>query len=135
MVELGPGTDALRSEIDAFYAGFGYATALRQAFRGAVLLVPINADRQFSVSKFGGVAWICAFTGLEPYARWLSARDELRPGDNHPYQTLSGWRLADYAAGCAEPTGVAVDITGATPMAFPPILNEDQIEELQKQGV
>lgn len=135
MIDLGPDTGVLRDEIEAFYAGFGNAAALKEAFRAAALLVPITAERQFTVSKFGGVAWLCVFTGEEPFAEWLSARAQLQPGGNHHYQTLSGWRLAEYADGCAEPTGVAVDIVGPRPMAFPPALTDDQLEELRKQGV
>ncbi|NNH75286.1 hypothetical protein HLB23_36465 [Nocardia uniformis] len=114
----------LRAEIDAFYTGFGDPTALEAAFRAAVLLVPLAEGNRIRISEFGGVEWICAFTGVEPYARWLSRRGELDTADEYPYHTLSGWRLADYAAGCVKPTGVTVDITGPAPMAFPPTVTE-----------
>lgn len=125
MIDLGAGVVALRSEIDAFYAGFGSPTALREAFRAAVLLVPVVDGDRISTAAFGGVDWICAFTGVEEYAQWVSARGELDPAGEYPYHTLSGWRLADYADKCAKPTGVAVDIKGSAPMAFPPTVIDD----------
>ncbi|WP_067692264.1 hypothetical protein [Nocardia jejuensis] len=133
MIDLGPGIAVLRAEIDAFYAGFGNPPALRDAFDAAVLLVPLAPGSRIMTSSYGGVDWICTFTRVEEYAHWLSERGELDPQREYPYRTVSGSRLSEYAAGCAEPTGVTVDITGAAPMAFPPNVTDEQIS--QEQGV
>ncbi|MFC9998168.1 hypothetical protein [Nocardia sp. NPDC127526] len=126
MIDLGPSVAVLRAEIESFYAGFGSPAALRAAFREAVLLVPLAEGSRISTSKYGGVDWICAFTSAEEYAGWLSRRDELDAMGEYPYQALSGWRLADFAAACVNPTGVTVDIAGSAPMAFPPNVSEEQ---------
>ncbi|MGX1808583.1 hypothetical protein ACWIGI_22920 [Nocardia sp. NPDC055321] len=124
MVEQNAGILALRTEIDAFYQGFGDPTALQKAYRAAVLVVPLAAGDRIRISTYAGMEWICAFTGVEEYGRWLSRRDELQPDIDYPYHTLSGWRLADYAAGSPKPTGVTVDIAGSAPMVFPPTVAE-----------
>lgn len=128
-IDLGPSVEVFRAEIDAFYAGFGSPTALERAFRDAVLLVPLTAETRVPTYTVGGVQWVCAFTSAEEYALWLSARDELGAADEYPYQALSGWRLADYAVSCANPTGVSVDIAGSAPMAFPPTVTEQPSAE------
>ncbi len=120
----GGDSGALRAEIAAFYAGFGQPELLQAAFRDAALLVPLIDDDRVCTSRLGGVEWICAFTSIEEYARYMAARGVV--GDQeYRYQSLLGWRLAEYAAGRAEPTGVAVDITGSAPIAFPPDVTED----------
>ncbi|MBF6240220.1 hypothetical protein IU474_24560 [Nocardia otitidiscaviarum] len=124
MVDLDAGVAVLHAEIDAFYAGFGDPAALEESFRAAVLLVPVAEGSRVRTSEFGGVEWICAFTSAEQYARWLSRRGELDPAGEYPYHAFSGWRLADYVAGCVKPTGVTVDIAGPSPMAFPPTVTE-----------
>lgn len=134
MIDLGPSVAVLRDEIDAFYAGFGNPTALQDAFRSAVLLIPLVEGSRITTSTYKGVAWICAFTGAEAYSRWLSARGELDAAGEYRYQTMSGWRLADYAAACTKPTGVTVDIIGPAPMAFPPKVTEDQGAIPQAEG-
>ncbi|MEV4237124.1 SseB family protein [Nocardia sp. NPDC049737] len=116
----------LRSEIAAYYAGFGQPEMLRAAFEQALLVVPlIEQDRVFT-SQVGGVDWICAFTSVEEYARYMSARG-VDPDQQYRYHTLLGSRLAEYAASRAEPTGVAVDMAGTAPMAFPPNVSETSL--------
>ncbi|WP_245722007.1 hypothetical protein [Nocardia crassostreae] len=134
MIDLGPGVAVLRTEIESFYAGFGNPVALREAFREAVLLVPLAEGERLSTSKYRGVEWVCAFTSVAEYAGWLSRREELDADREYPFQTISGWRLADFAAACVNPTGVAVDITGSAPMAFPPNLTEQQAAIVREQG-
>ncbi|GAB4584364.1 hypothetical protein [Nocardia sp. IFM 10818] len=134
MIDLGPSAAVLRAEIESFYAGFGNPAALREAFREAVLLVPLAEGARITTSKYRGVDWICAFTSAGEYAGWLSRREELDAAGAYPYRTLKGWRLADFAAGCVNPTGVAVDIAGRAPMAFPPNVSEERAAIAQEQG-
>ncbi|WP_280356554.1 SseB family protein [Nocardia otitidiscaviarum] len=129
MIDLGPATPAFRAEVAAFYAGFGNPTALRHTFHDAVLLVPLTPDHRITTSTYGGVDWICAFTDAEEYARWLAARDALTPEHPYPYQTLTGAHLTDFAATRRTPTGIAVDIQGTSPMAFPPTVRETDARE------
>jgi len=117
---------ALRAEIAAFYAGFGQPEVLAAAFRQAGLLVPLVDDDRLCTSRLGGVDWICAFTSVEEYARYMAARG-VAGDQEYRYQSLLGWRLVEYAAGRSEPTGVAVDITGSAPIAFPPQVSEDSV--------
>ncbi|MEV4130538.1 SseB family protein [Nocardia sp. NPDC049707] len=99
---------------------------LQEAFREAALLVPLVDDDRLCTFRLGGVDWICAFTSVEEYARYMTARGVV--GDQeYRYQSLVGWRLAEYASGRSEPAGVAVDITGSAPMAFPPQVSEDSV--------
>ncbi|WP_433620942.1 SseB family protein [Nocardia sp. CA-120079] len=120
------GSHALRSEIAAFYAGFGQPEVLCAAFEQALLVVPlIDQDRVFT-SRAGGIDWICAFTSVEAYARYMSARG-VEPDQQYRYHTLLGSRLAEYAASRSEPTGVAVDMAGTAPMAFPPNVSETSL--------
>ncbi|MFI6367977.1 hypothetical protein ACIBG0_35145 [Nocardia sp. NPDC050630] len=117
------GSDVLRSEIGAFYAGFGQPEVLQEAFREALLVVPLIDEDRVYTSRFGGVDWVCAFTSIEEYARYMSARG-VDPDQEYRYHTLLGSRLAEYAASRAEPTGVAVDMAGTAPMTFPPNVSE-----------
>ncbi|WP_327097059.1 SseB family protein [Nocardia vinacea] len=121
-------SDALRSEIAAFYAGFGQPEVLREAFLQASLLVPLIDEDRVYTSRLGGVDWVCAFTSVEEYARYMAARG-VDPDQEYRYQTLFGWRLVEYAATRSEPTGVAVDITGSAPMAFPPEVTGEPVGE------
>ncbi|MFF3228186.1 SseB family protein [Nocardia suismassiliense] len=123
------GRDTLRSEIHAFYAGFGQPDALQAAFRQAALFVPVTDEERVTISHLGGIDWLCAFTSIEEYARFMMTRGYLTEGGieaerEYRYHTLSGWRLLDYAESRDQPTGVAVDIIGSTPMAFPPEVTE-----------
>ncbi|WP_024805988.1 hypothetical protein [Nocardia sp. BMG51109] len=123
------GLDALRGEIAAFYAGFGQPVALQDTFLQAALLVPVTDDDNVQISRFGGVDWLCAFTSIEEYARFMTAREYLTAGgvdteQRYRYHWLFGWRLRAYAESRDEPTGVAVDIVGTAPMAFPPKVPE-----------
>ncbi|GAA5079408.1 MULTISPECIES: SseB family protein [Nocardia] len=125
----GDGRAALRSEIAAFYAGFGQPDALLAAFREAALLVPVTDDERVYVSQFGGIDWLCAFTSIEEYARYMMARGYLADGGidadrEYRYHSLSGWRLLAYAETRDQPTGVTVDVVGSAPMAFPPDVTE-----------
>ncbi len=115
-----------RSEVAAFYAGFGQSELLVSAFRDAVLFVPLTGDDRIFTSEVGGVHWICAFTSVEELAAYWQRRGAVTPPREYRYHTLRGDRLAEYAAGRAKPTGVMVDAVGTTPMAFPPAIQEDQ---------
>ncbi|WP_433712886.1 hypothetical protein ACQP2U_00755 [Nocardia sp. CA-084685] len=117
---------ALRAEIAAFYAGFGQPEVLAAAFGQAGLLVPLVDDDRLYTARLGGVDWICAFTSVKEYARYMAARG-VAGDQEYRYQSLLGWRLVEYASGRSEPTGVAVDITGSAPMAFPPQVSEDSV--------
>ncbi|MFC8527210.1 hypothetical protein [Nocardia sp. NPDC057227] len=128
MTESGDGRSALRDEIAAFYRGFGQPGALLAAFRSAALLVPITADGRLSTTRYGGVEWVCGFTGEHDFARYVLARG-LGVDGNHRYHTVFGADLADWAERRAgAPTGVLVDIAGAAPMAFPPEIAEGEDE-------
>ncbi|WP_433194488.1 hypothetical protein ACQP1G_37920 [Nocardia sp. CA-107356] len=122
------GRGVLRAEIAAFYAGFGQPEVLQTAFRQAALLVPLIEDDRLCTSRVGGVDWICAFTSVEEYAQYMAARG-VAGDQEYRYQSLLGWRLVEYAAGRSEPTGVAVDITGSAPIAFPPQVSDDSVGE------
>ncbi|MGF0318535.1 hypothetical protein [Nocardia fluminea] len=115
----------LRSEIAAFYAGFGVSSELSAAFESSALLVPLVGpeDRVFTLES-GGLAWLCAFTGVEEYARFMSARGVVAD-QSYRFHTFLGQRLREFAAAQPDPTGVAVDMLGAAPMAFPPHLDEE----------
>ncbi|GAA5064285.1 hypothetical protein GCM10023318_50080 [Nocardia callitridis] len=115
----------LRSEIRAFYAGFGQPDLLMAAFRNAALYVPLTEDDRICTHVVGGVRWIGAFTGVEELAGWLAERG-VRPDGEYRYHTLLGWRLADCDAG-AEPVGVVVDAMSAAPMAFPPKIDDTEL--------
>lgn len=117
------GCSALLAEIDAFYQGFGQPGALTDAFRSAVLFVPLTDDDRVPTSKVEGIDWVCAFTSEHEYARYLVARGE--GGETRRYHTLFGWRIVDELIPMsARPTGVVVDIVGSSPMAFPPAVDE-----------
>ncbi|WP_084505384.1 hypothetical protein [Nocardia harenae] len=129
MIESGDGRAALRDEIASFYRGFGQPEALLAAFRSAALLVPITADGRLSTTPYGGVEWVCGFTGEPDFARYVLARG-LGVQENHRYHTIFGADLADWAERRAGvPTGVLVDIAGAAPMAFPPDIAEEADEQ------
>ncbi|MFC4128665.1 hypothetical protein [Nocardia rhizosphaerae] len=115
----------LRAEIDAFYAGFGAPGALMAAFESSALLVPLIGpeDRIFTLSS-GGVAWVCAFTGVGEYAQFMSARG-VDAGQEYRFHTFLGRRLRAFAQDQRDPTGVAVDMLGSHPMAFPPEVPAD----------
>ncbi|WP_327116947.1 hypothetical protein OHB12_06140 [Nocardia sp. NBC_01730] len=110
----------LRSEIAAFYAGFGQPEALRAAFSDAVVVVALTGDDRLLVSEFGRVDWLLAFTSVDEFAHYMTARG-VAPGSEYRYHTLLGRRIVDeFTARCARPTGVAIDIAGVAPIAFPP---------------
>lgn len=120
MTISGDGRAGLRAEIASFYRGFGQPDALLTAFRSAALLVPITGDDRLLTTRFGGVEWVCGFTGEHDYARYVLARG-LDADTDYRYRTIFGAHLADWAGRrTATPTGVLVDIAGAAPMAFPP---------------
>lgn len=124
MTSANDGLMGLRSEIAAFYAGFGQPELLRRAFEQAAVLVPlVDTDRVFT-SRVREIDWICAFTSMEEYARYMVARG-VAADHEYKYQTLLGCRLIDYAASRLEPTGISVDCAGAAPVAFPPQLPAD----------
>ncbi|WP_280474554.1 hypothetical protein [Nocardia asiatica] len=113
----------LRSEIAAFYAGFGQPNVLRTAFLDAVLVVGMSDDGRLVVSEFGGVDWVCAFTSVEEFARYMTARGVAQDRD-YRYHTLLGRRIVEeFTPRCRRPTGVVIDVAGAAPMAFPPVVS------------
>ncbi|WP_280426098.1 hypothetical protein [Nocardia carnea] len=119
------GLAVLRDEITSFYAGFGQPMALRSALREAALLVPLTVDDRVFRVRSGGLGWLCAFTAVEEYARYMLARETMTAGGIVPdreyrYHTFRGSRLLEYAELQDEPTGIALDIAGRAPMAFPP---------------
>ncbi|MGW5456176.1 SseB family protein [Nocardia sp. NPDC003979] len=121
----GDGRERLHAEIAAFYAGFGQPDALLTAFRQAAVLVPLTAEKRVFFLPFGGVDWLCAFTSVEEYARFVAARDRLDNTDqDYHYHWIFGRRLRDYLDTRDEPAGIAIDILGSAPMAFPPDLTE-----------
>ncbi|MGY0497342.1 SseB family protein [Nocardia sp. FBN12] len=115
----------LKSEIAAFYAGFGVPSELTAAFESSALLVPLVGpeDRVFTVES-AGMAWLCVFTGVEEYARFMTARGVLAD-QSYRFHTFLGRRLREFAAAQPDPTGVAVDMLSAAPMSFPPELSEE----------
>ncbi|MFD4432826.1 hypothetical protein [Nocardia sp. NPDC058497] len=114
----------LRGEVAAFYAGFGHPGQLESALRVSTLLVPlIDDDRVFTLA-YGGLQWLCGFTGVAEYARFMTARGVVA-GREYRFHTFLGSRLVDFAAEQSEPTGIAVDMLGAAPMAFGPDLSAD----------
>ncbi|MEU8895745.1 hypothetical protein [Nocardia sp. NPDC048505] len=127
MIDVERVSETLRSEIDSFYRGFGDPVALRAAFESAVLIVPITADQRLRMSPYRGVEWICAFTSVAEYGRYLHAREELNADGEYHFHTLAGRRLSEHAAECVHPTGVTVDICGSAPMAFPPEVDEVEV--------
>ncbi|APE38796.1 hypothetical protein BOX37_27955 [Nocardia mangyaensis] len=114
----------LRAEIAAFYAGFGVPGELAAAFEASALLVPLAGpeDRVFTLES-GGAGWLCAFTSINEYAHFMAARGVVAD-QTYRFHTFLGKRLREFAAAQPEPTGVAVDMLGAAPMAFPPELDE-----------
>ncbi|MEC3952903.1 hypothetical protein VMT65_07670 [Nocardia sp. CDC153] len=117
----------LRSEIAAFYAGFGQPDLLRRACDDAVLLVPLTDGGRVYTSRVRGIDWVCAFTSEEEYARYQVARGVLAD-ETYRYQRLLGSRLVEWASARSEPTGVSIDCVGNQPVAFPPELSEDNVE-------
>ncbi|GGK37168.1 hypothetical protein [Nocardia camponoti] len=124
MLDFVVDADRLRSEIAAFYGGFGVANELVAAFDEAALLVPLLGpeDRLFTLDV-GGVAWVCAFTGLTEYARFMVARG-VAADDQYRFHTFLGRRLKAFADEQSVPTGVAVDMLSSAPMTFPPAVAE-----------
>ncbi|MFC6010896.1 hypothetical protein [Nocardia lasii] len=120
MSEVDVDSARLKSEIAAFYAGFGVPSELTSAFESSALLVPLIGpeDRVFTVES-GGLAWLCAFTGVREYARFMTARGVVAD-QTYRFHTFLGRRLRELAADLPEPTGVAVDMLGEAPMTFPP---------------
>ena len=122
----------LRSEIAAFYAGFGAPGELTAAFESSALLVPLTGpeDRVFTLES-GGIAWLCAFTGVAEYARFMTTRGVVADQE-YRFHTFLGRRLREFAAAQTDPTGVAVDMLGARPMTFPPDVPNDSAGEARE---
>ncbi|MBW0273307.1 hypothetical protein ATM97_24800 [Nocardia sp. MH4] len=115
----------LRSEIAAFYAGFGAPAELTAAFESSALLVPlIGPDDRVYTLESGGLQWLCAFTGVAEYAHFLTTRGVLAEQE-YRFHTFLGSRLRDFAAARTAPTGVAIDMLSAAPMVFPPPASEE----------
>ncbi|KAF0848799.1 SseB family protein [Nocardia caishijiensis] len=115
----------LRSEIAAFYAGFGVQNELTAAFDESTLLVPLSGpeDRVYTLES-GGVAWLCAFTGVREYAQFMHAR-RVVADQEYRFHTFLGRRLREFAERQQQPVGVAVDMSGTAPMVFPPAVSEE----------
>ncbi|GCE39964.1 hypothetical protein Rhow_003607 [Rhodococcus wratislaviensis] len=109
--------------MDAFRQGFGQPAQLTDALRSALLLIPLTDSDRMLTSTFGGLNWVCAFTSEQEYARYVLAREE--QGGTCRFHTVFGWRLLDVLVPTVPgPTGVVIDVAGATPMAFPPAVDE-----------
>lgn len=114
----------LLEEIDATYAGYGNPSSLVEAARTALLWVLIDGENQPLCADSGGLPWLYAFTSEQQLAQFGVQRDE---GDREwPFLTMPGWRLFDdVILACPGPTGVAINVAGAQPMMFPPVLADD----------
>ncbi|WP_431675990.1 SseB family protein [Kitasatospora sp. KL5] len=90
-------------------------------FRSSAVLVPQTADGLVWSGDGGGIRWIYAFSSEPELAAFLTARAE-GPGEVR-YLTVFGARLLDVAVPAAGvPCGVALDVAGAQPMLFPPVV-------------
>ncbi|WP_405177758.1 SseB family protein [Nocardia sp. NBC_01377] len=129
MPEIEVHSGRLRSEIAAFYSGFGTPSELFAAFESSTLLVPLTGseDRVFTLES-GGIAWLCAFTGIPEYAQFMTVRGVVADQD-YRFHTFLGRRLREFAADQPEPTGVAVDMLSTWPMTFPPDVSGNQGQE------
>lgn len=121
----------LISEIDAFYEGFGQPDALTAAMRAAALIVPLTADRRIWTSKTHDIHWIPAFTSDDELARFIVARGGTDASGEVLFHTLFGWRLVDEIAPSMDGfVGIAINMKGEGPLAFPPSIDES----VQRQG-
>lgn len=114
----------LRSDIAAFYAGFGQPEVLRAALQDSLLIVPVTPDDRVCTSAVRGVRWVAAFTSLAEYATFEHARG-IDADEVYRHHTVRGRWLIEYAEQRSDPTGVLVDIAGTRPMAFPPQVAEE----------
>ncbi|MEW2412880.1 hypothetical protein AB0953_04005 [Streptomyces sp. NPDC046866] len=119
----GPHPAAVASEADsknaAAYAREGVLERLAD-FRSRVLLVPLDERGGLWTSPFGGIDWICAFTGEEHLARFAEARGET--DREWPYRRLVGARILDEVVPAVDfPCGVAWNPAGPEGMVFPPL--------------
>ncbi|MFJ9370948.1 hypothetical protein ACIRRA_41960 [Nocardia sp. NPDC101769] len=121
----------LRSEVAAFYAGFGQPELMRRAFEQAVVLVPVAEGDRVPTFRVGEIDWICAFTAREEFARFMAARGDVTPDGEYRFQSLLGSRLREYAAARPEPTGISIDCVGVAPIAFAPEIVETNVAEGQ----
>ncbi|MFJ9645768.1 hypothetical protein ACWEPM_03265 [Streptomyces sp. NPDC004244] len=110
---------AADSENAAAYAREGVLERLAD-FRSRVLLVPLDERGGLWTSPFGGIDWICAFTGEEHLARFAEARGET--DREWPYRRLVGARILDEVVPAVDfPCGVAWNPAGPDGMVFPPL--------------
>lgn len=117
--------DELAREIAEVHARRGDPTALHAALRRARLLVAMVDDHTVAALPDRGLHWLCGFTDLLALARFGRARD----GGDRPwiFRTVRGAELIDRwvpaaIARAGAPVGVAVDLAGARPMVFPPLI-------------
>lgn len=134
------GCAELVAQVDAYYKGEGDPVALLGALRDATLLLPVLADGRVARRRFGGARWVCVFTGEDEFALYAAARrggaklgrfDRVVGADLLDglagivgRERPRGWRagvlralVSGSRAGAT--VGIAVDIAGATPTAFP----------------
>jgi hypothetical protein len=111
----------LRERIAERRAGTGDPRALVGELRRAPLLVPLDGGGLWT-AHFGGIRWICAFTGESSLARFANRHG---PGDREwEFAELLGARLLDeIVPAMAEPAGIAVDVADEdAAMLFPPVV-------------
>ncbi|MEU7021306.1 SseB family protein [Streptomyces sp. NPDC046203] len=97
--------------------------ALLGEFRRMAVLVPIDPHGSLWTAEYGGVRWICAFSGEQELARFAHAQgDAGRPWE---YRTLLGARLLDVLVPqlveSGTPAGVALDPGSDDGVLFPPV--------------
>ncbi|MFE3559713.1 hypothetical protein ACFXKW_33375 [Streptomyces sp. NPDC059193] len=89
-------------------------------FRSRVVLLPLDERGGLWTATFGGLDWICAFSGEDTLARFAEARGEAR--QEWTYHRIVGARLLDDLVPALEfPCGVAWDAAGPEGIVFPPL--------------
>ncbi|MFF7458226.1 hypothetical protein [Kitasatospora sp. NPDC008115] len=101
-------------------AGVGDPAVMLAQFRLSALLVPRWGEESVWTADGDGLRWILAFTSEAELATFAQAKG--LPVEGFPYITVLGSRLLDVAVPeLGRPGGIALDVTGAEPMLFPPM--------------
>ncbi|MFE9425487.1 hypothetical protein ACFYNO_21255 [Kitasatospora sp. NPDC006697] len=109
---------SLSRGIEALYGGWGDGRQLVDQFRAATLLCPLAPDGEPMAGELGGLLWLYAFTDEPALARFARARGE--GGRRWDFARIGGDLLLDVAVPRLDgPGGVAVDVGGPRPLAFP----------------
>jgi hypothetical protein len=89
-------------------------------FRTGRVLLPLDEGGGPLTVPFGGIDWICVFTGEDALARFARARDEA--GRDWSYVRVAGAGLLDHVIPAVDfPCGIAVDTAGPEPVFYPPL--------------